>query len=222
MTLTCGACGKAFERKAWTVRSERVFCSRECFHAGRQPQPARRVEAECRVCGKRFSRVRGRHRSGQKDHANSGVYCSLACYRARPMAEGTAERQKARMRAWRQENRDHLRLYKRNRHLAATSVAADYCAILRGDPCSYCGAPAESVDHVQALAVGGSNDWDNLTAACRSCNSRKGQRSLLDFMGIFMAATAKGLPRPLEAQQPWSHSVSPSMMPAIRTVLGLG
>jgi 5-methylcytosine-specific restriction endonuclease McrA len=30
------------------------------------------------------------------------------------------------------------------------------------------------VDHIVAVADGGSNDWDNLRAACRTCNGQGG------------------------------------------------
>lgn len=35
-----------------------------------------------------------------------------------------------------------------------------------------------TVDHIRPIADGGSNDEDNLTVACRSCNSSKGARPL--------------------------------------------
>jgi len=35
-------------------------------------------------------------------------------------------------------------------------------------------APATTLDHVIPLHRGGTNDWDNLRPACRSCNSRRG------------------------------------------------
>lgn len=41
--------------------------------------------------------------------------------------------------------------------------------------CHWCGKPANTVDHVQALADGGSRlDPANLVAACKPCNSRRG------------------------------------------------
>jgi 5-methylcytosine-specific restriction endonuclease McrA len=43
--------------------------------------------------------------------------------------------------------------------------------------CQYCGRPAENVDHVVPRSRGGGHNWDNVVAACRSCNSRKENRS---------------------------------------------
>ena len=39
--------------------------------------------------------------------------------------------------------------------------------------CQYCGGPAENVDHIIPKSRGGGHTWDNVVAACRTCNSRK-------------------------------------------------
>ena len=45
-----------------------------------------------------------------------------------------------------------------------------------GRLCRWCAGPADTVDHVHALADGGARlDPANLVACCRSCNSRRGQ-----------------------------------------------
>src|SRR5687768_1819494 len=36
--------------------------------------------------------------------------------------------------------------------------------------CQYCGAAAESIDHVVPRAKGGLHEWENVVAACRPCN----------------------------------------------------
>lgn len=43
--------------------------------------------------------------------------------------------------------------------------------------CQYCGASADSIDHVVPRSRGGSDEWDNLAAACRACNSSKRNRT---------------------------------------------
>lgn len=58
----------------------------------------------------------------------------------------------------------------------------EYAKVLLNDPCVYCGAPTEAVDHIQPLTRGGSHAWDNLTASCKSCNSRKHNKDLLTFL----------------------------------------
>lgn len=61
--------------------------------------------------------------------------------------------------------------------------AKQYVRIIRQDPCSYCGGPGGVVDHIVPLSRGGTNDWENLTSACASCNARKHVKSLLTFIG---------------------------------------
>lgn len=49
-----------------------------------------------------------------------------------------------------------------------------------GHRCQYCGGPAESIDHVIPRARGGQHVWENVVAACRPCNTRKGSSLLED------------------------------------------
>ncbi len=44
------------------------------------------------------------------------------------------------------------------------------------ESCQYCGARAETVDHVVPRSRGGKHAWDNVVAACRRCNSKKRDR----------------------------------------------
>lgn len=69
----------------------------------------------------------------------------------------------------------------RDRHVAGTR-GIGYVKILRGDPCSYCGAPSEHVDHIVPVTAGGRSHWSNLTAACAACNQSKQARDLLTFL----------------------------------------
>jgi hypothetical protein len=47
-----------------------------------------------------------------------------------------------------------------------------------GPDCAYCGTlltkDGFTVDHIRPVAMGGSDDPENLTVACRPCNSSKG------------------------------------------------
>jgi hypothetical protein len=53
---------------------------------------------------------------------------------------------------------------------------------LRSDPCAYCKEPAESIDHIVPVSKKGENRFYNFTGACQPCNSRKSDRSLLEFL----------------------------------------
>lgn len=74
-------------------------------------------------------------------------------------------------------HRDKERL----RHVAGTD-GVEYVSILRKDPCSYCGAPSEHIDHIIPVTKGGASHWTNLTAACSACNRNKMTSDLLGFL----------------------------------------
>src|SRR6266508_763674 len=42
--------------------------------------------------------------------------------------------------------------------------------------CQYCGRFADSIDHIVPRSRGGTHIWENVVAACRSCNLRKRDR----------------------------------------------
>ena len=65
--------------------------------------------------------------------------------------------------------------YQRRRALNRRAVF-----IRDGHLCQYCGAAAESIDHVVPRSRGGKHEWDNVVAACRRCNSQKRDRLLHD------------------------------------------
>lgn len=87
-------------------------------------------------------------------------------------------------REWVDRNRDKVRLRVQLRYhqRKGDRLSAEYGRILLNDPCSYCGAVARHIDHIDPISRGGSGAWDNLTAACASCNTSKQDRTLLTFM----------------------------------------
>ena len=48
--------------------------------------------------------------------------------------------------------------------------------------CQYCGATRRdlTIDHVMPKHRGGRHEWDNLVAACRACNHRKGGKTVAE------------------------------------------
>lgn len=87
------------------------------------------------------------------------------------------------MRRFARRNPDKFRAYSEARGAAPfDNEALDYCDLIAGDPCVYCGSPSESVDHVDPVAAGGKSQWENLAPACMTCNSSKGAKSLLEFL----------------------------------------
>lgn len=66
----------------------------------------------------------------------------------------------------------------------ADPTAREFEVVLSGDPCSYCGATGGGMeaDHIEPFSSGGGGTWDNLTAACKHCNSSKCGSSLLGWL----------------------------------------
>lgn len=62
-----------------------------------------------------------------------------------------------------------------------------------GHRCQYCGARAESIDHVHPRSRGGLHVWENVVAACRRCNTLKRDR-LLPETGMRLERTPKEPP----------------------------
>lgn len=107
--------------------------------------------------------------------------------RARDRARYAANREKFAARAREQRIRHAARIKVQKdewylRDMAGDEDAVDYVRALKGDPCSYCGAPAAEVDHIEPTSLGGDRDWTNLTACCRSCNPSKGNKPFLLFL----------------------------------------
>lgn len=59
--------------------------------------------------------------------------------------------------------------------------------------CQYCGQPAEDVDHVLPRSRGGPHAWENVVAACRTCNARKQDHTPAEA-GLRLVAAPKAPP----------------------------
>jgi 5-methylcytosine-specific restriction endonuclease McrA len=57
-----------------------------------------------------------------------------------------------------------------------------YIEAITSDPCAYCGAPMEHVDHIDPVALDGASDWSNFTPSCGACNRSKSDKPLLLFL----------------------------------------
>ena len=55
--------------------------------------------------------------------------------------------------------------------------------LLSGSKCSYCGSIENlALDHIFSKKSGGRDAGDNLIYACRSCNSSKGRKDMMEWM----------------------------------------
>lgn len=87
-----------------------------------------------------------------------------------------------------------------------------YRDIVARDPCAYCGAPFEEVEHIDPRSRGGRDEWENLTSSCRACNRAKRDIPLLRFLGGYSE------PRILRVLRPQAPELVP---PAIDVEVGV-
>ena len=62
-----------------------------------------------------------------------------------------------------------------------------WLSLMRRDPCSYCGGPGGTVDHVDPRSraprgLGSAHGWINTVGACARCNGYKRDLRLLVFL----------------------------------------
>lgn len=76
---------------------------------------------------------------------------------------------------------------KRRRGTPYTKESRDWIASLdrTKESCTYCGiVPALEIDHIVPINKGGTGERHNLTPVCRTCNARKGNLYLAEFLGF--------------------------------------
>lgn len=162
---TCTECGKAFRGHTLRCSACQVrdrICT-ECgagFRGDERLCPAcRPTERQCVDCGRTFRGVARR--------------CGT-CWKA-TLPAGVAEN---RARTYGNSRRAR----KLGAEVAGPLWPEEYYVIRWSGACVYCGSRDRiTVDHVRALTRGGAEHWDNLVAACVSCNSSKGNRLLTEW-----------------------------------------
>lgn len=99
--------------------------------------------------------------------------------------------QRERERAWGRRNPDKIRVKYRIKKLRRNGVPGRYTKsdidrlfLFQRGKCAACRCKLESfdVDHVMPIALGGTNDPENLQLLCKACNNRKGAIHPVEFM----------------------------------------
>ncbi len=86
-----------------------------------------------------------------------------------------------------------------------------------GGRCQYCGAAAESIDHVVPRAKGGPHTWENVVAACRPCNTSKRDRLLSETSMVLRRRPS--VPRELTWITVAVGTIPPHWEPYLQTAL---
>lgn len=201
---SCLFCGAGFIPHPRAIKT-RLYCSAQCRRAydnERQKAEYRQSKicsfcnevydwaAFTKYCSNRCKQMAENYRRKQKNSKSNCVickkpvlgsygfirkYCSKSCkhigmFGGKPPLE---ERSRKAQRNFRERNVGGLSTQE-IRNLRATWIS-------QGQSCSYCDKACETVDHIVPLNRGGDNQLKNLTPACRSCNSSKGDRLLSEW-----------------------------------------
>lgn len=96
------------------------------------------------------------------------------------------EKRKAIDKRWVETNPDKAKARSKRRHRRERAAHVEYFpeweTVLLADPCAFCGATSTTIDHIDPLRKGGAHAVDNAIGTCRSCNSSKGTKTLLQFL----------------------------------------
>jgi 5-methylcytosine-specific restriction endonuclease McrA len=158
---TCLSCYQVY---SWTAYTK--YCSSQCRNkAQKLRNKNKKTMSLCIICNKASVGSLGYSRK----------YCSKLCkhkgmFGGKPPLE---ERTRKAQRNFRERNVAGL-----TRH-EMSILRLQW--ISQGQSCTYCDLACETVDHIVPLNRGGDNQKQNLTPACRSCNSSKGARLLSEW-----------------------------------------
>lgn len=154
------------------------------------------IHSRCRICTAAYHRA---YYARRKDPYKQQVWDASKKARSLLRAEATRKRAYERRRAqywsdpelYRERNRlKGLRYLVRKQQLPASLTTKEWRDILAlfDNRCAYCFAPQSALlhvlhkEHIVPVSAGGPLIADNVVPACRSCNARKRNKSLLAFM----------------------------------------
>lgn len=138
----------------------------------------------------RHQRDREKRNAKQREYAKNNV--ELATKRKSKWAQENREKALQIQKKWNERNRHKINAYAANRRCltrgAGKHTGDDIKKIYaqQGGLCKTCGAVLGKwhVDHIVPISAGGSNEAYNLQLLCKSCNLRKSNKSLEEFLEI--------------------------------------
>jgi 5-methylcytosine-specific restriction endonuclease McrA len=168
----CKKCGVSFIPKK---SKNGTYCSRECSGKG---QIGRGTTYQAKAKRKSSQLIRLLNRRAVGDEQAWAAEQPKLCKCGRPVSEG--------MHCKRCRRRKRLDLKKRQNQRYKDfhkSGVREQVIVRDGGVCQYCSRRPRkpTVDHMQPVSLGGTNDMSNLVVACRRCNSIKCNRMPLDL-----------------------------------------
>lgn len=180
----CETCGAAFfPRQRQLASGQGMYCSQKCNVAARSSLMHPLVRSRARDTWVANHRANPIVKAGP---ANPKLTGGVVATRARRMESGKA---RAQAREWYARNKDKA-IDKATRRRQLTSASLPKGTIARLERlqrmrCAVCKASLSGgyhVDHIVALARGGSHEPSNLQLLCSRCNCRKSSKEAVEFM----------------------------------------
>jgi HNH endonuclease len=175
----CTVCGRTFRSTAY-ICPQCTATDRECTVCGK---PIHSYQSACRSChaGPRICKTCSRQFRGDQVECPKCRYAERTCVTC-----GRAFRSHCYLECGNCSGRTYVTNSRRRARRLAAQINGPlprliYVQILASGPCVYCGAPAESIDHVRPLAAGGDETEDNLVPACGHCNKSKSAKLLIHW-----------------------------------------
>ena len=147
----------------------------------------------CKSCVNEYQRLRYAN-DPENARAKVAAYRERNPERVRASAAISYEKRKGQVlaycRRWRkpQRGREWQAARKHNRRvMAGPAITADIVRELKaeyGGVCPYCRETIVNghIDHIRPISKGGTNARENLVYCCATCNTQKGNKSLLQFL----------------------------------------
>lgn len=192
-TYKCQHCGNNFESKKGCKSRMPKYCSKNCY------SESLKLNIKCKLCG---SIIENKHSVSMKNR----IYCSIKCRaKARENIPLPEKWRKALSEARKNSDKckgenlynwkggkqtEGIRLkqayYKRKKGLKE-KMPIEYLEKLlklQNNKCFFCDCDIseyKAIEHLTPVSKGGDNQFYNLVYSCKSCNSKKRQKTLEEY-----------------------------------------
>jgi 5-methylcytosine-specific restriction endonuclease McrA len=164
------------QRQEWQLEYSRAYylLNREAYIARATKWKKENPEAALESAARTRERYREEYNAVAREKAKLARAADPQKYRD----AFNAWAQSPRGRSWFADNRS------RRRGAPFTEEAMAWVESLVDPLCTYCGKPADSIDHIVPIVNGGTGERENLTPACMPCNRRKSKMSVEAFLRL--------------------------------------
>jgi endogenous inhibitor of DNA gyrase (YacG/DUF329 family) len=178
----CVYCGKVIVH---SVNLHREYCSKKCFDDSRK----QRITRVCAQCGKEFERIPANLRQhAEKFCSRECMGISMSLHRTganNPCWKGGKDGRPS-ANPSRQSEYYHQRRAREGGCTVNDFTKEQWLEVLEAFNyhCAYCLKPLDAVDreHMTPISRGGDNTLSNIVPSCRSCNVKKNDRTLLEYV----------------------------------------